>query len=254
MPSFAFGTLSNPQYVKTPKIRIFRPDGLLYKTFTGGQADGEADFASLPTSKGLDKNVTEVNRILNIDLPDRLIYSRQMVSWPAEISVDAWDGSSNVNTVLYKGVVTSGSISGVFAKLEISNTASLLNNKPPVNLSNNCPLVFGSPACGAVKTGFWVSPLGISGQAFLIPNTAFTPSPGAIYEATVGDFSYRVVSLNTPTPGFINTVFCEAVPAALPDWVFISTTCSQTLQQCRRYNNEAAYRGSVLPRSPLATR
>lgn len=254
MADSTFLPLADPTRSHLLKLEIFRPDGLLYKTFTGDTNDGSGDFSSMPTSKALDTPTTSITAILNVALPDRLIYSRQMVSWRAKVSCTSYSFSVSNTVTLFEGIVTSASVRGAFTSLDISNKTRLLDSINPITLSNNCPLLYGSTACGQTKTGFWVAPTVITSSAFTIPLTVFTPSTTAKYVAVVGDSSYQIINFNQPIAGSINQITVQNAPIALPDWVRVETTCNQTIQQCRAYGNSARYRGCVLPRDPLSFR
>lgn len=235
-------------------LNIYRPDGLLYRSFGEDLLSGSGDFSSTPTSKALDKPSSSISQVLNTSLPDRIILSRQMISWKAEIRIFSTDGINTTDLLLYEGLVTGATSSGEVSTIEITNKASLLSDKPSLILSNNCPRIYGSAGCGLVPTSIWISPTSQVSTSFTFPSTAFQIDPNAQYAVKIGDFSYKVLTINSPAAGQINSVNLESTCLGLPDFINLTTTCDQSLQQCRRYNNSKRYLGSSLPRSPLSIR
>lgn len=253
-------SLANPNAILGWECVIYKPLGGVYKILKGDQLDGVLDFTSMPTSRALDTTTTELRAILTTSLPARLIYSRQMVGWRAVVKVNIsvfGESQLDTNQTVFEGIITGGSVLGLQSTLEISNQTILLKSTQPVILSNNCPLIFGSEACGVVRGDVEFSIATMSNTPSLrtiTPVEQFRPSnqfSTPQWVVVVGDISYKVRSINYNGLNIAN-FSVEYLPPARPDIAYLVRTCDQTIQQCRNYGNTMNFRGSVLPRNPLS--
>lgn len=245
--------LSDPTYSHTFQLTIYYPGTTtVYSVFSSDQFSGNSDSSSIPSSKSFDSPPIVLSSILSVKLPENVIYSRQIISWPVEINTISKNGIVSSKNTMWKGKVNSFSKSGGTWSMELASDLIDINKLASIRLLANCPLVFGGNRCGATKVKKVLTPTSLIGFTL-----SFTPVPFVFdvkkrYQIVIGDLSYAISSLIIVS-GNATGAILDRKPLTMPNYAVLENTCSQSIKVCTEgYQNNARYMGTVLPSSVLS--
>lgn len=249
MPNAYLEILENPAYSHTQVAKIYRPDGLLYKSFSSDQSLGDSDFSSFATSSKLDPPPGTISNFLTTKIPARILLSRQMVGWKVIVEIVSTNGLTTTRDTIFTGVVSKATQQGTSWNLELVSNLINIDKKGSLQFLNNCSRVFGK--CGITKSGVWVPITSVGSNSFNFGTNTFITVPNTLYDITVVDTSFPIknfIGFNGSYAG----VLTDQAPLARPDWGFLANTCDNTFTRCKAYANTANYLGAVLPASVLS--